>query len=153
MQYFLLVLYFRLSCHGFPASAVLFILSVRSIMFRLYCPSSPVPVFLSEMSYLGYPVWDVYPSCLFSTLLSRLSYSGCTVSAVLSLLSSSCHAPLSCLGCPISAFLFLLFLYSLFCPRCRLAVAVWAGGHIIAEEVCNDYPVLTVLPYLSCQDG
>jgi hypothetical protein len=73
-------------------SALFPILAVRSrLSFRLSCPSSPVPAFMS---------WLSCPGCLVPAVLSKLSYISCPVPAVCSpvpvVQGSSCSAQTPC---------------------------------------------------------
>ncbi len=146
----------RLSCPDCPVPAGCPLL-VPAVMSRLFCPvPDACPDFLvlpllSGMFCSGYPVlavlsrlsgsrrsgrsspvttvmsWLSYPGCSFPTVLSSLFSPGCPVLAVLSWLF--------CLGCPVLAVLSWLS-----CPGCPVPTA------------CPDCPVLDALSGLSCAD-
>jgi hypothetical protein len=94
----------RLSCLSGPVPDVLSLLSCHNYFIPLSCPTCPVlaVMFWPVLSYVSYPGM-YYPSCLL--WLSCLS---CPVAAFLSLLSFLGYlvlAVLSRAGCPAPAFL------------------------------------------------
>jgi hypothetical protein len=106
-----------MSCPGSPIYAAMFLRS---------CPLFPVLAFLSRLS--------------FTSLLSRLSCSGCPVLAVLPRLScSSCLVPAYCpqLSCP-------LILSELLCS-CRTFLHGCSVPDAPFQLFCSGYPALAVL--------
>ncbi len=97
-------------------------------------PDCPVPAVLSRLSYHGCPITAVLLGYPVAAALLRLPYCGCPNLA-------------ACPGCPIPAVLFQLscsgYLSRLFCPKCLIpAVLLYSAVLLILSGPGDPWPTM-----------